>query len=278
MFGLVTASLEELNDAQQARYRAVYCGICRSIMEEGSSLCRLGLSYDMAFLALLLNSLYEPEELSGTSPCPPHPIHRRAWSSTPYVRYAAQMNIALAYYNALDDWQDDHRLSAKLQANLFGRTYPAIRAKYPRQCAAIEDCIQQLSDLEKQVCPNPDIPANCFGRLMGELLVFHEDLWAVPLRQMGHALGRFIYLADAAVDYRKDRRRKKYNPFLAMGMDEDFQRWEDYLVLAIAACTDCYERLPLVQDKALLDNILYSGVWINYRNRQRKSQEEQENG
>ena len=30
-------------------------------------------------------------------------------------------------------------------------------------------------------------------------------------------------------------------------------------------CTAAFEKLPLVQDKPLLDNILYSGVWINKR-------------
>ena len=33
----------------------------------------------------------------------------------------------------------------------------------------------------------------------------------------------------------------------------------------MARCTDYFEKLPLVQDKALLDNILYSGVWVQYR-------------
>ena len=45
--------------------------------------------------------------------------------------------------------------------------------------------------------------------------------------------------------------------------------WEEYLVLAMARCTEYFERLPLVQDKDLLDNILYSGVWTQYRSRQR---------
>ena len=27
---------------------------------------------------------------------------------------------------------------------------------------------------------------------------------------------------------------------------------------------------PLVQDKALLDNILYSGVWVNYRGKRKE--------
>jgi hypothetical protein len=85
---------------------------------------------------------------------------------------------------------------------------------------------------------------------------------------MGMALGRYIYLADAAVDYSRDQKKKRYNPFLAMGED-DPRKWEQYLVLAMGRCTEYYERLPLVQDKDILDNILYSGVWMEYRRRQR---------
>ena len=112
---------------------------------------------------------------------------------------------------------------------------------------------------------------------MGELMVYREDMWAPTLRRLGMWLGRYIYLADAAVDYRRDKRKKQYNPFLAMGMKEEWQAWEQYLVLAMGRCTDAYERLPLVQDKRLLDNILYSGVWIEYRRRQgRRAREEQD--
>jgi hypothetical protein len=49
-------------------------------------------------------------------------------------------------------------------------------------------------------------------------------------------------------------------------------RWEDYLVNIIGRCCDAYERLPLVQDKALLDNILYSGVWVNYRAKRKEKE------
>ena len=88
------------------------------------------------------------------------------------------------------------------------------------------------------------------------------------------ALGRFIYLADAAVDYRKDKRKKKYNPFLAMGMEEDWPRWENYLILAMGRCTEEFEKLPLVQDKHILDNILYSGVWCSFRGKKTKERED----
>ena len=274
MFGYVTASLKELSKQQRSRYGGVYCGICREIRARASQFARLGLSYDMAFLALLLMSLYEPEEETGPLHCAAHPFRRRDWVDNEYVRYAADMNVALAYYNCLDDWNDDGRRTAKLIADQFGKTLPEIEKAYPRQCKAIADCIAALSALEKAGCANPDEPAGCFGQLMGELLVYREDLWADILRQVGFHLGRFIYLADAAVDYRKDEKKGKYNPFLAMGTGEDWPRWEEYLVLAMGRCTYNYEKLPLVQDKALLDNILYSGVWMNFRGKGAKAREE----
>ena len=274
MFGYVTANLKELTKEQYGRYGGVYCGICREIRTRASQAARLGLSYDMAFLALLLMSLYEPEEETGPLHCAAHPFRRRDWVDNEYVCYAADMNVALAYYNFLDDWNDDGKRTAKLMADQFGKTLPQIEADYPRQCKAISDCITALSALEKAGCPNPDEPASLFGRLMGELLVYREDLWAETLRQVGFHLGRFIYLADAAVDYRKDQKKGKYNPFLAMGTGEDWTRWEEYLVLAMGRCTYNYEKLPLVQDKALLDNILYSGVWMNFRRIRAKAREE----
>lgn len=270
MFGFVAANPEELTPAQKERYTAVYCGICRQIRVRASSAARLGLSYDMAFLALLLMSLYEPEEESGSRACGLHPFKPHPWVDNEYIRYAADMNVALAYYNALDDWQDDHRLSARIAANIFEGHCPAIEARYPRQLQAMRDCIAALRTLEKDNCSNPDEPAGCFGTLMGELLTYREDMWAPTLRQMGMALGRFIYLADAAADYRRDKREGKYNPYLAMGTGEDWDRWEQYLVLAMGRCTAFFEILPLVQDKDLLNNILYSGIWVELKRRQPK--------
>ena len=270
MFGYVMASAAELSKEEKRRYQSVYCGICRQIRQRAGNAARLTLSYDMAFLALLLMSLYEPEEVSGRRACALHPVHPRPWTDNEYVGYGADMNVVLAYYKALDDAADDKSLPGKTLAKVLEGNAERIGRAYPRQCGAIRDCLEKLARLEKENCPNPDEPAGTFGQLMAELLVYREDLWAPALRQLGMALGRYIYLADAAVDYRKDRKKGRYNPFAAMGMDEDWQAWEQYLLLAMGRCTDYYERLPLVQDKGILDNILYSGVWVEYRRRQKE--------
>lgn len=265
MFGFVMADVKELTKEQEARYTGVYCGICRRIRLQSSGLSRLGLQYDMAFLALLHMSLYEPEEERGKRACGLHPIKPRPWIDNAYVAYSADMNVALAYYKSLDDYADEQKFGAKIASKIFSTAMEDIKKRYPRQCEAIRLCIEELSNLEQEGCQNPDLPAGCFGRLMGELCVYEEDMWAETLREMGNALGRFIYLADAAVDYRSDLKKGNYNPYIAMGTGEDFPRWEEYLVMTMGRCTNYFERLPLVQDKEILNNILYGGVWLAYR-------------
>ena len=121
MFGFVMANVRELPKPLQERYSAVYCGICRNIRSCASHAARLGLSYDMTFLALLLMSLYEPEETGGNNACMLHPVRHRAWTDNDYIRYSAEMNIALAYYKAMDDYRDDRNLSARAMATVFGK-------------------------------------------------------------------------------------------------------------------------------------------------------------
>ena len=269
MFGYVMANVKELTREEKTRYTAVYCGICRQIRQRASDTARLALRYDMAFLSLLLMSLYEPEEESGKRACALHPVKPRAWVDNEYIRYGADMNVALAYYKAKDDVEDENSPAARLLMQNFSRFMPRIRAEYPRQCEAMEQALERLRLLEQENCPNPDEPAGCFGQLMAELMVYREDMWAPTLRKLGLHLGRYIYLADAATDYRADKKKQRYNPFLAMGQKEDRALWEQYLVLDMGRCTDYFERLPLVQDKKILDNILYSGIWLEYRRKQK---------
>ena len=63
MFGYIGCVKEKLSEEEQKRYQSIYCGLCRNLKERYGQVERLCLSYDMAFLILLLSSLYEPEEL-----------------------------------------------------------------------------------------------------------------------------------------------------------------------------------------------------------------------
>lgn len=280
MFGYIIANPELLSDEQRQRYRECYCGLCRAIGEECSSLSRLSLNYDMTFLVLLLSSLYEPEETHGKKRCPVHPAKAQSYWYTDASRYCAAMNAALAAYNCLDDWHDDRNLLKLLEAQLFRGPAAAARRRYPRQIEAITTCLAELTALEKRGVPDPDGAANCFGRLMGELFVWKEhDHWAPTLRAVGEGLGRYLYILDAAVDLPEDLRRNRYNPLSGLAEEgRTLKAFREELSLLMGECTEAFERLPLVQDVELLRNILYSGVWIRYAQALEKQQTKEEKG
>ena len=268
MFGYITANPEELTEAQRSRYTGVYCGICREIGTRSSQLSRLGLRYDMAFLALLLMSLYEPREEQRVFRCPVHPMKKRSFVSCEILSYTADMNVALAYCKSLDDWQDEKKLTARWFSSCLEPHYRRICEAYPRQCGVIRESLAQLAVLEEEGCPSPDRPAAVFGKLMAELFVWKQDRWETDLRGMGDALGRFVYFVDAVLDRQEDRKTGNYNPFLLGPWQPP--ELEKILLLTMGRATAYYEKLPLVQDKELLDQILYSGVWIRYREKNRK--------
>lgn len=262
MFGYVRANVADLTEEQKARYRAYYCGLCQALKERHGQLGRLALTYDMTFLTMFLSSLYEPEEKTGTMRCAAHPAKPHAYVRNTVSDYAADMTIALAYHKCLDDWQDDGRRSAKAYADALGKAYQRVKELWPLQTAAIEDGMRKLGDVEKRQEPSPDAAANCFAALMAELFVMREDYWHNALRTFGAALGRYVYLVDAACDYEKDRKSGGYNPVLLLKKQPEDMR--EYLTYALGQASAAFEALPLVQDEDIMKNILYSGVWQSY--------------
>ena len=216
MFGYVMANSQELRPEQRKRYLGCYCGICRAIGARASLASRVALNYDMVFLALLLSSLYEPAEEQGSGRCLVHPLASRPWRQNEATLYAADMNVALAYFSADDHWRDDHRPDALALRRLLRPHYEAIQSRFPRQCRAIETCIQDLSRLESERCPNPDLPANCFGLLMAELFCWRDDRWSGYLRQMAMGLGRLV-------GYHLPR--NFLDPYASVTVSEFYRRW-----------------------------------------------------
>ncbi len=261
MFGYVIANMEQLDEAQRRRYQQVYCGLCRALGQRHGALCRLTLTYDMTFLILLLSALDEKED-TRTAPfrCPMHPMKRRQSAVNVWSEYAADMNVVLAYYQKMDDWADERKLGALTQARVIGRQVASVCARLPRQCAAVSRGLEALSACEKAGEPNPDLPAAAFGGMLAEIFT-PEGLEGIPgLHAFGDKLGRFIYLMDAAVDLKKDIRRERYNPMVFV----DSARHEAILQVLMADCAEAFSRLPLNKDRALMENILYSGVWARY--------------
>ena len=267
MFGLILANTEALTEAQKTRYKGAYCGLCRTLQKRHGDLSRMTLNYDMTFLVLLLGSMYEPEETSGEGRCMAHPLHRRSWWTSRFTDYAADMNVALAWHNCMDDWNDEKKLLSLTEAKMLRSHYEKVYRDWPAQCDAIELCMETLHAVETSESSAPDAGANAFGQLMGELFSVEADsVWNPRFRAFGEALGRFIYMMDACVDLEADRKKGNYNPLLAMypAGDVDEEEKLALLKMLIAECTAEFERLPLLQDVEILRSGLYSGVWTQY--------------
>lgn len=274
VFGYVVPNQSALNDEQNARFRSVYCGLCRVLKQRHGTVGTSTLSYDLTFLAILLMALYEPEEKSGKERCLAHPFKAHAYACSDMMEYVADMNVALAYHKCMDNWLDDKSIVSRAEAQLLKKGYVRVAQLYPEKCAAIERWLDEIHQIEREMSGGIDAPVNSTGKMLGELFCYRKnDFWSDSLRTMGDGLGRFIYLMDAYDDLPGDIRHDRFNPLKEFASDECFETLcRDALTMMVADCTQEFERLPIVRDVDLLRNVLYSGIWSKYAQIQKKKE------
>lgn len=272
MFGYINVHKPELKMKDYYKYKAYYCGLCKTLQERYGRFGQMTLTYDMTFLVILLTSLYESDTARRQHRCVVHPIKKQQMLCNEISQYAADMNIAMTYHHFMDDWQDEKSVKGLAGAKLLQKSYDKIGRLYPRQCQVIKKSIEQLNAYEKSGEVNIDFVAGCFGDLMGELLVYREDLWAESLRKVGFYLGKFIYIIDAYEDLQQDIKNDSYNPMRSIYQTKSYETdCKVILTMMMAECTSEFEKLPCVIDVDILRNILYVGVWEKYDTRQNEN-------
>ena len=276
MFGYVTVNKDELKLKEWKLYHAYYCGLCHSLKEAAGTKARLTVSYDMTFLTMLLDDLYDCEKEEGDCRCVVHPVKKHTYVKSAASLYAAKMNLLLCYDNLLDDWRDDKNAASAMAAALLRRTRMQIAKEYPRQTRAVEQYIEKLHACEEKRETNLDVAAGLTGEMLAELFCWKEDEWQKDLRGLGFYLGKFIYLMDAFEDMEKDQKKGNYNPFLlSRGQVKNEEQAEQYLNMMAAGAAECFERLPLVENLEILRNILYAGIWSKFEKIKAKREKEE---
>lgn len=286
MFGYITVNKPELKVKELELYRSYYCGLCAELHRRYGRRGQLLLSYDCTFLAILLTGMYEPGETERMGRCVAHPAVLHREMSSRYTKYAADMNVLLGWLKAADDWQDEHKASAKAAAILLRKDYLSVRAKWPRQEEAVRTQIRALSEIEKAgitlrkdssaaaddknkelLLAKLDEAAGTTGKFLGQLCAVHEDIWAPTLEDLGFYLGKFVYITDAFDDMEKDSHSGNFN-ILNQLKELDPEAFEEtvksILIDTAARCCRSFEKLPIVKNVELLRNVLYSGIWVRY--------------
>ena len=260
MFGYLICNKQKLSEEEYNVYHSYYCGLCNRLFSLCGNEGRKTVSYDLAFVGILLTGLYHPADIAGQERCPIHFITAHDYRYNDYLTYAAKMNIVLTYYKQLDDYHDDNDQRAFKRAGKLKTYVEEIRKEYPEKLRIIEECLQENSRIEAANILNPDIPANCFGNLFAEVLYRDIDDFTPLLKRFGFYLGKFIYLMDACLDLRDDLKNGNYNCLTAVSSTD----YGSLLEMVMADCVAAYNQLPLSEHQHIIENVLYSGIWTQY--------------
>ena len=247
MLGYVMAEKAELKMREFEVYSGYYCGLCKSVGARYGQISRFTLSYDFAFLALLLASLDEENDQIQPEHCLIHPIKKKnIVRNNKYIDYAGDMMLILVYYNLIDDVEDEGSLKARVSSSIFHHNYKKLRQKYAKMCQAIETQLENLKRLERERCKSIDKTGETFAVIMGNIFTGMLDVGNLDtemldtgklytqnldtgnsdkktthlehspkaLFQLGKSIGKWIYLADAWDDIEKDIEKGSYNPLI----------------------------------------------------------------
>jgi hypothetical protein len=274
MFGYVTPYKMELKIKDYEMFKAYYCGLCISIKNNFSNLCRMSLNYDMTFLGILLDSLECSKHKYVVTKCIAHPMKKKPKViDNKALDYAAFCNVALVYYKLLDDYNDDNSLNKKFISMYIKKFINKSKEDLYPLLVNIEENIKKLSSLEKsQDIISIDELSDPFASLTAFIISYYyknEDFYD-NLYNLGYNLGRWIYIIDAYDDLKEDMEKHKFNAINKAFNTENLSyedliaqqvnRIEFNLLMSANTTVEALNKLPINKNKDLLFNILQLGL------------------
>ncbi|HBA04423.1 MAG TPA: hypothetical protein DCW51_11045, partial [Clostridium sp.] len=274
MFGYVTPYKMELKIKDYEMFKAYYCGLCISIKNNFSNLCRMTLNYDMTFLGILLDSLEYSKHKYVVTKCIAHPMKKKPKViDNRALDYAGFCNVSLVYYKLLDDYNDDNSLSKKFISMYIKKFINKSKEDLSPILVNIEENIKKLSFLEKsEEIISIDELSDPFASLTAFIVSYYykDENFYDELYNLGYNLGRWIYIIDAFDDLKEDMEKHKFNainkafnvenlPYEDLIIKEG-NRIEFNLIMSANSTSEALDKLPINKNKDLLFNILQLGL------------------
>ena len=276
MTGYVIVDKPELKVREYELYNSYYCGVCKSIAARYGQVPRMLLSYDSAFLALLLAALSPDKEEIRPEHCIIHPVKKKfVCRKDPAVDHAADILLILAYAKLEDDIRDEGKVSARVLHGFLRGAYKKLRETYPELIREVSGQLSRLSEMEQEKSDSLDRTAEVFGNVMAAAFSAYpqaEGQERTVLRTMGSALGRWMYLIDACDDIGENIRDGNYNPLLQrFGFEKGKETEETFrerireqvsflLYFHLGEMSRAYDLLTIRKNKGITDNVVYFGL------------------
>ena len=267
MFGYVRINKMDLTFREYEHYKAYYCGLCKYLKRNHTELSRMTINYDITFLIVLLSSIYQPSAQVFHEKCIVDPVKKKKHIINEITEYAASMNILLAYYKLEDDVNDEGDIKSRLVRRAYRKSFKTAYDKYPQKADFIKACLGELRSLEEDQSTSIDQTSNCFARLLEEIFDYKDDEYRDRLRKVGFNIGKYIYIMDAYEDLDQDLEKGRYNPFSSYKDDREGLKVKvDKLIgMTLARLEEAILNLDIKVNKSIIDNIIYSGVYLRYK-------------
>lgn len=213
MFGYVRTDTPYLYIKDDILYKAMYCGVCKGIAEVCGNVARMGLSYDVTFLSVLLHNVAGEDVKIEKSHCLTHCVRVREMAAVDETtRRIGALNTILVYYKYTDDIADgDHGRGKRLW---FKKGFKRAKKKYPEIERIVRENLAAQERAEKAKTDSVDRAADATANMIAAFsdYVLGEKATSYT-RNLCYAIGKWIYLIDALDDYDKDVEKGAYNPF-----------------------------------------------------------------
>jgi len=266
MFGYVRPVREKLTEQEREYYGAVYCGLCHAMGKKYGFFTRFTLTYDFAFLAMLL----APEDSSFLickKRCPAHPLRKKkGCMAFGALETAADKSVILTWYKLCDDVEDKgffRGIPARVLKLLFRRAYKKAAALQPEFDRVVSLQLLKLHALETDNHSGIDRPADTFACILEAAAPQGDEPRNRVLRKILYHVGRWIYLVDAWDDLEEDRKKGNYNPMnlrFAGKPEEHANEVELTLIHSVKLAASAFHLEHFGMFQGIIENILYFGL------------------
>ena len=205
--------------------------------------------------------------------CFVHPLKKRPMMQrNEQLDYCARAAAILSYHKVKDDMADEKgfkRFRAFLALPFVrGARKKALKTGLEELDSTVAELLEKLARIEKQELRSVDAPAEIFGELLGEITSYGFDGSKRRIAfNIGHSVGKWIYMADALDDIAEDEKKGRYNPFLLLyggrAPDErELSAVSDALRVGLCSAEAAMDLMETqrVEMRAVVENILFLGM------------------
>lgn len=209
MFGYLR--LERTNATAETRkyYRQEYCTLCHALWKFYGYKPRFLLSYDVTFMAALLD--LDPQ-ISFKEKLPICYFRKDVETDIERWRKLSAISVLLAAEKLRDNIYDDKSVIARIIIAFFGKSIKRAEKDYPELSLFLKEGFKKMNEIEKSN-GNVYAMADAFADIMtgSKRILFGEsDFEDAVLRHVAS----WIYFIDAIDDLDKDAKDGSFNPFL----------------------------------------------------------------